>query len=58
MISHERSESYVEAEVQDAEIIGALRQLDVGRTAADLGREMGVSKHTVYGWRRSPAGRR
>ena len=35
----------------EAEIIGALKQLEVGRTAEDVGREMGVSKHTIYAWK-------
>jgi putative transposase len=35
----------------EAERIGALRQLEAGRTAADVGRELGVSKHTVYAWK-------
>jgi len=35
----------------EAEIIAALKQLEAGRTAADVGREMGVSKHTVYAWK-------
>jgi putative transposase len=32
----------------DAEVIGALKHLEAGRNPADLGREMGVSKHTFY----------
>lgn len=35
----------------EAEMIGALKQLEAGRTAADIGRELGVSKHTVYAWK-------
>jgi putative transposase len=35
----------------EAEIIGALKQLEVERTAEDVGREMGVSKHTIYAWK-------
>ena len=35
----------------EAEMIGALKQLDAGRTAAEIGRELGVSKHTVYAWK-------
>src|SRR5260221_14544977 len=35
----------------EAEIIGALKQLEAGRTAEDMGREMGVSKHTIYAWK-------
>jgi putative transposase len=35
----------------DQEIIGALKQLEAGRTAEDVGREMGVSKHTIYAWK-------
>lgn len=32
----------------EAAIITALQQLDAGRTAADVGREVGVSAHTIY----------
>ena len=35
----------------EAEMIGALKQMEAGRTAADVGRELGVSKHTIYAWR-------
>ena len=32
-------------------MIGALKQLEAGRRAEDVGREMGVSKHTIYAWK-------
>ena len=32
----------------EAEIIEALKQVEAGRNAADVGRQYGVSKHTVY----------
>src|SRR5437763_1641215 len=35
----------------EAEMIGALKQLEAGRRAEDVGREMGVSKHTVDAWK-------
>lgn len=35
----------------EGEMIGALQQLEAGRTAADIGRELGVSKHTIYAWK-------
>jgi putative transposase len=35
----------------EAAIIAALQQLDAGRTAADVGREVGVSAHTIYVWK-------
>ena len=35
----------------EAEMIGALKQLEAGRTATEIGRELGVSKHTVYAWK-------
>ncbi len=40
----------------EAQMIGALRQLEAGRKAEDVAREVGVSKHTIYAWRRSTAG--
>jgi putative transposase len=35
----------------EAQIIGALKQLEGGRTAEDVARECGVSKHTIYAWK-------
>ena len=35
----------------EAQIIGALKQMEAGRSAAEIGREYGVSKHTVYAWK-------
>jgi putative transposase len=29
----------------------AIQQLEAGRKAEGVGRELGVSKHTLYGWR-------
>jgi hypothetical protein len=31
----------------EAQIIEALKQVEAGRTVADVGRELGVSKHTL-----------
>ena len=35
----------------EAQMIGALQQLEAGRKAEDVAREMGVSKHTIYAWK-------
>ena len=35
----------------EAQIIDALKQMETGRTAAEVGRELGVSKHTIYAWK-------
>ncbi len=35
----------------EAEMIGALKQLEAGRRADDVAREVGVSKHTIYAWK-------
>jgi len=35
----------------EAQIIAALKQMEAGRTAAEVGRELGVSKHTIYAWK-------
>ncbi len=35
----------------EAQIIGALKQLEAGRKAEDVAREVGVSKHTMYAWK-------
>ena len=40
----------------EAEMIAALKQLEAGRKAEDVAREVGVSKHTIYAWKQSTAG--
>jgi putative transposase len=35
----------------EAAIIAALQQLDPGRKAADVAREVGVSTYTIYAWK-------
>jgi putative transposase len=32
-------------------MVAALQQVDAGRTAADVGREIGVSAATIYAWK-------
>src|SRR6202521_5278576 len=35
----------------EGEIIAALKQVEAGRKAEDVAREVGVSKHTIYAWK-------
>jgi putative transposase len=35
----------------EEQMIGAVKQMDAGRTAIDIAREMGVSKATIYAWK-------
>jgi putative transposase len=35
----------------EAEMIAALQQMEAGRKAEDVAREVGVSKHTLYSWK-------
>jgi len=35
----------------EAQIIEALKQVEGGRSVEDVGRQYGVSKHTIYGWK-------
>ena len=35
----------------EAEMIAALKQMEAGRKAEDVAREVGVSKHTIYTWK-------
>jgi transposase-like protein len=35
----------------EAQMIGALKQLEAGREAEDVAREVGVSKHAIYAWK-------
>ena len=36
---------------REAQMIGARKQLEAGRRAEDVAREVGVSKHTIYAWK-------
>jgi putative transposase len=35
----------------EAQMIGALKQMEAGRKAEDVAREVGMSKHTLYAWK-------
>ncbi len=35
----------------EAQMIAALQQMEAGRKAEDVAREVGVSKHTLYAWK-------
>jgi putative transposase len=35
----------------EAEMIEAIKQMDAGRPAAEIARELGVSKHSIYAWK-------
>ncbi len=35
----------------EAQMIAALKQMEAGRKAEDVAREVGVSKHTLYSWK-------
>jgi len=35
----------------EAEIIGAIHQVEAGRACLEVAREVGVSKHTLYAWK-------
>ena len=36
---------------REAEMIGAVKQMDAGRPAAEIARELGISKHSIYAWK-------
>lgn len=35
----------------DEQILTVIKQLEAGRTAADMAREVGVSTYTIYSWK-------
>jgi transposase-like protein len=35
----------------EAQMIAAVKQMEAGRKAEDVAREVGVSAHTIYAWR-------
>jgi putative transposase len=40
----------------EVEMIGALKQMEAGRSVAEAWRELGVSMHTVYAWKANYGG--
>jgi putative transposase len=40
----------------EAQIIGAVKQVEAGRKAEEVAREVGVSKHTIYAWKQKYGG--
>ena len=52
MISDEgKGNEDVEEKAEHEQIIEVLKQVEAGRTAAEMAREVGVSKHTIYAWK-------
>ena len=47
----ERGRGMSKSRHTEAQMIGALKQLEAGRKAEDVAREVGVSKHTIYAWK-------
>jgi putative transposase len=47
----ERRKAMNKSRHTEAQIITALKQVEAGRTAEDVAREQGVSKHTIYAWK-------
>lgn len=40
----------------EAQMIGAVKQVEAGRKAAEVAREVGVSTHTIYAWKQKYGG--
>ena len=40
----------------EEQIIGAIKRMDAGVSAADVGRELGVNQYTLYRWKRKYGG--
>ncbi len=47
----ERGREYVEEQAHGGADDRSLKQLEAGRKAEDVAREVGVSKHTIYAWK-------
>ena len=41
----------VKRKLSDDQIVRVLKQLEAGRTAAEMAREIGVSTYTIYSWK-------
>jgi putative transposase len=41
----------VKRKLSDEQIFAVMKQLEAGRTAAEMAREVGVSTYTIYSWK-------
>ena len=51
IFAKEREEGMSKSRHTEAQMIGALKQVEAGRAVEDVARELGVSKHTLYAWK-------
>lgn len=56
MIMPEREEGMKQKRYSEEQIIFALKQVDAGRKASEVCRQLGVSEPTFYAWKRKYAG--
>ena len=47
----ERGKQMPKQRLSDEQILTVVKQMEAGRTAAELAREVGVSQHTIYAWK-------
>jgi putative transposase len=51
IFAKERGNKHVSEQDTEGQMIAALKQVEAGRAVEDVAREVGVSKHTIYGWK-------
>src|SRR5512135_2996444 len=51
ILAKERGSSMPRSRHTAAQMLAALQQTEAGRTAEEVAREVGVSKHTIYAWK-------
>jgi len=56
IFAKERGTSMSRSRHTEAQMIGALKRVEAGRAVEDVAREVGVSKHTIYGWKAKHGG--
>jgi putative transposase len=50
-LAEEKGRSLSRSKHTETETIAALKQVEAGQKVEDVAREVGMSKHTIYGWK-------
>src|ERR1700753_3293288 len=51
ILDEERGRRMAKGRYTEAQMVAALQQVEAGRSASDVGREVGVSAATIYAWK-------
>jgi putative transposase len=51
ILDERKGRTMPKSKLNTEQIIGVLKQVEAGRSVAEVAREVGVSRHTIYAWK-------